>query len=365
MRIKDVVLSDISDILKLCPRKRAFLCCGGSFEKTAAFEFLKANYSQLVVWDTVRPNPRFEDMAAAAELFKSSACDFIIGAGGGSALDSAKMIKLLATNSAETALTEPMSDNDIPFFAIPTTSGTGSEATKYSIFYVNENIKHSVSNDAFLPDFVLLDERFLLTVPPYQRRATCLDALSHAIESYWSVKSSEQSRDYAERAIRLFTENKSGYINNEPRANRGMLMASYYAGKAINITSTTSAHAMCYNITMNCSTAHGHSVAVCLAQIWRYMNLNNSRVNDPRGREYVLKALDELGVLLGGSDSKSGAQIFASLISEFGLERPRASAQQVGEFVKSVAPAKLTLNPTVLTESDVQIIYNRVFGLDE
>ena len=364
MRTKGIILKDIYEFKKVSSCKKPFLCCGKSFESSPAFEFLNSEFN-LTVWDNIRPNPRYEDMLAAAELFKKEKCDYMIGAGGGSPLDSAKMIKLLVTNDPATALTEPMQDNDIGFFAIPTTSGTGSEATKYSVFYVNENVKHSVSNDAFLPDFVLLDESFIKTVPPYQRRATCLDALSHAIESYWSVKSNAQSKEYAAKAIRLFVENKSGYIANEQQANRGMLMASYYGGKAINITSTTSAHAMCYNITMNCGTAHGHSVAVCLAEIWKYMNVHNERVNDSRGRDYVLKTLDELGALLGGKNSLDGAKIFASLLDEFELPSPKASPEQVKEFIKTVNPAKLLTNPTVLEAVDVEKIYNRVFGINE
>ncbi len=364
MRTKGVILKNIDEFEKVSSCKKPFLCCGSSFQKTKAFEYLRSNFD-LVVFDHIRPNPRFEDMLDAAALFKKENCDFMIGAGGGSPLDSAKMIKLLVTNDPKTALTEPMQDNDIGFFAIPTTSGTGSEATKYSVFYVNENVKHSVSNDAFLPDFVLLDESFIKTVPPYQRRATCLDALSHAIESYWSVKSNEESRGYAAKTIRLFVENKAGYIANEDAANRGMLMASYYGGKAIHITSTTSAHAMCYNLTMNCSTAHGHSVAVCLAEIWRYMNLHNDRVNDPRGRAYVLDTLDELGVLLGAKDSQGGAAAFRALLDEFELPAPKADPATVKAFVKSVNPAKLLTNPTVLAESDVELIYNRVFGFNE
>ena len=364
MRTKGVILKDIYEFEKVSSCRKPFLCCGKSFESTPAFAYLSSNFD-LTVWDNIRPNPRYEDMLSAAELFKREKCDFIIGAGGGSPLDSAKMIKLLVTNDVKTALTQPMQDNDIGFFAVPTTSGTGSEATKYSVFYVNENVKYSVSNDAFLPDFILLDESFISTVPPYQRRATCLDALSHAIESYWSVKSNDESREYAEKAIRLFVENKKGYIANEPQANRGMLLASYYGGKAINITSTTSAHAMCYNLTMNCSTAHGHSVAACLAEIWKYMNEHNECVNDNRGRAHVLKTLDALGVLLGGKDSRDGAELFSSIIKEFDLKPPSATVKQVKEFVKSVNPAKLRTNPTVLEESDVEEIYNRVFGINE
>ena len=257
-----------------------------------------------------------------------------------------------------------MDDNDIGFFAIPTTSGTGSEATRYSIFYVNDVEKHSITHSGFLPDLVLLDEAFLKTVPPYQRRCTAMDALCHAIESYWNVKSTSQSKEYAEKAIRLFVQNKNGYIANESVANRNMLLSSYFAGKAINITSTTSAHAMCYNITINCHTAHGHSVAVNLAEIWDYMNQNNSFVNDRRGREYVLETLDELGVMLGAKNSAGGAAAFRALVDEFGLESPRADEKLVQGFAAGVNVDRLLNNPTTLTSADVEEIYKRVFKLN-
>ena len=362
MKEKGVILNGIEDIKSLSNIKKPFLCCGKSFEKTEAYEFLKKNFD-LTVWDKIRPNPRYEDMLSAADLFKENDCDFLIGAGGGSPLDSAKMIKLLITNPYETALSEPMADNSIPFLAIPTTSGTGSEATKYSIFYVNENEKHSISNDAFLPDYVILDEDFLKTVPPYQRRCTAMDALCHAIESLWNVKSTEESRGYAEKAIKLFCENKNGYIANEKSANRGMLLASYYAGKAINITSTTAAHAMCYNITINCNTAHGHSVTVNLREIWDYMNTHNEKVNDARGREYVLKTLDKAGTLLGGNNSEDGAKIFAHLVDEFELYTPVAPKETVLGFAKSVNPDRLLNNPVTLSGEAVEEIYKRVFHI--
>lgn len=361
---KGYILKDLREFAQLADCTKPFLCCGKSFMKTDAYKFLSREFD-LTVWSTVRPNPRFEDMLAAAELYKSAGCDYIIGAGGGSVLDSAKMIKLLITNNPKTALTQPMEDNDIGFFAIPTTSGTGSEATRYSIFYVNDVEKHSITHSGFLPDLVLLDESFLTTVPPYQRRCTAMDALCHAIESYWNVKSNAESKEYAARAIKLFVQNKLGYIVNEPQANRGMLLASYYAGKAINITSTTSAHAMCYNITINCNTAHGHSVAVNLAEIWDYMNHNNSAVNDKRGREYVLKTLDELGVMLGAENSAGGAAAFRALVDEFSLDSPNAEKSLVEGFAASVNPDRLLNNPTTLSSADVEKIYKRVFKIND
>ncbi len=363
MQTKGVILDDLSALDEVSCFKKPFLCCGGSFRNTKAFEYLNEKYD-LTVWDKIRPNPRFEDMVDAAEMFRQNNCDFLIGAGGGSPLDSAKMIKLLVTNQADTALRGPMQDNDIEFLAIPTTSGTGSEATRYSIFYVNENEKYSITHDGFLPDYVILDEEFLKTVPPYQRRCTCMDALCHAIESYWNVKSNAESRKYAEKGIRLFVKNKDGYIANESTANRGMLMASYYAGKAINITSTTSAHAMCYNITINCGTAHGHSVSVNLAEIWDYMNHHNEKVNDIRGRAFVLNTLDEIGVLLGGKNSSDGAKLFRNLVDEFELYTPKADKAKVMSFAESVNANRLLNNPTTLSNQDVTEIYKRVFKTD-
>ena len=132
MRTEEKIIENYTDIpalLKNCGTRRPFLCCGKSFEKTDAFAYLQA-HCHLTVWDTVRPNPRYEDMVAAAELYRKEGCDFIIGAGGGSPLDSAKMIKLLITNPGVVGYDTELRDNDIPFLAIPTTSGTGSEATR-------------------------------------------------------------------------------------------------------------------------------------------------------------------------------------------------------------------------------------------
>lgn len=357
MQTKGVILNHIGELKGACCFTKPFLCCSSSFKKTAEFEYLTKQFS-LTLWDRIRPNPRYEDMLDAARLFRENGCDFIIGAGGGSVLDSAKMIKLLATNDFETALSEPMRGNDIPFFAVPTTSGTGSEATRYSIFYVGENVKHSIAHNDFLPDFVLLDEKFLKTVPPYQRRCTCLDALCHAIESYWNAKSTNESRAFARRAIELFVRHKHSYIRNEADGNRGMLMASYYAGKAINITSTTAAHALCYNITVNCKTAHGHSVALALAAQWDYMNRHNSAVNDPRGRDYVLKTFDEIALLLGAQNSAGGAAAFAAFLSEFELSTPSVSPAELKAFSENVYMPKLVNNPTVLSQDDVFNIYS-------
>mgnify|MGYP000764330690 FL=1 len=207
---------------------------------------------------------------------------------------------------------------------------------------------------------MLLDPCFLQTVPDYQRKCTCLDALCHAIESYWSVRSTPESRTYAQKAIRLYFEHLDGYLANTPAGNAGMLRASYNAGRAIDFTSTTAAHAMCYNITMHCHTSHGHSVAAGLAEIWDYMRIHNDRVNDPRGRDYVLDSFDRIGILMGGQNGADGVAIFRSLLERMELQSPTATPDQCAAFAKKVDINRLGNNPTKLTVEDVEALYRKI-----
>lgn len=359
MQNKGVILDSFEQIASVFEQnnvKKPFVCCGKSFEKTKIFDYLKQ--FDIVVFDNIRPNPRFEDMVDASRIFVEEGCDFIIGAGGGSPIDSAKMIRLMATNDVSTCLTEPMENNDIKSLYIPTTAGTGAEATKSSVFYINEVEKISVANLDFLPDYVIMDSTLLQTLPDYQRKCTCLDALCHSIESYWSVKATDESREYSKKGILGFVKNKDGYINNTPDGNEGMLWASYFAGKAINLTGTTSAHAMCYSITMNCHTAHGHSVAACLPVIWEYMLKGN---NKPLVKD-VYGIFDEIGVLLGGKNAKEGLKIFNGILKEFDLAYPSTDMANVPVFASNVNVSRLGNNPVEFNNEDVENIYKEVFS---
>ena len=340
--------NEIESVLKNCGAKKPMLVCGKSFQKTDIFEYLKK--FNIVVFDRIRPNPRFDDMLTAAEIFKAENCDFMIAAGGGSPMDSAKMIRILINNDENTALYGEFENNDIKSLFIPTTAGTGSEATKTSVFYLNEVHKYSVHSLDFIPDYVLFDEKLLETLPLYQRKATCLDALCHSIESYWSKKANDESRVYAEKSIRLFFENKNGYINNTPEGNLGMLWASYYGGKAINIAGTVAPHALCYNITMNCGTSHGHSVAVLLSKIYEYM----------LQKDYPRELFDSFAKVMGGSKAKDGLEIFNKILDEFKLETPKFDEGKIDEFVREVNISKLSTNPVEFDENDIKEIYKRL-----
>ena len=255
-----------------------------------------------------------------------------------------------------------MDNNDIKSVYIPTTAGTGAETTKSSVFYINEKDKVSIANPDFLPDYILLDSSLLETLPLYQRKVTSLDALCHSIESYWSVKATDESKEYAKKGILGFMENKDGYISNTPKGNEGMLWASYYAGKAINITGTTSAHAMCYNVTMNCNTAHGHSVASGLSVIWEYMLENHKETNGGFTQKQLLDTFDEIGVMLGGENARDGLRIFNRILSDFELPYPKTVKENIPVFASKVDVTRLSNNPVKLSTQDVINIYTEIFN---
>ena len=338
---------EIENVFKENGVKKPMLVCGKSFQKTEIFDYL--GQFDIVVYDNIRPNPRFDDMLPAAELFKTEGCDFMLAAGGGSPMDSAKMIRLMATNDVSKALSEPMENNAYKALFIPTTAGTGSEATKTSVFYLNDVDKFSVHNYDFIPDYILFDEKLLETLPLYQKKATCLDALCHSIESFWSKTATDESREYAKKSIDLFFEHKDGYIANTPEGNLGMLWASYYGGRAINITGTVAPHALCYSITMNCGTAHGHSVAILLSKIYEYM----------LEKDYPKELFDSFGKAMGGNDAFDGLRIFNAVLDSLELEYPKVSEEKIKEFVSKVNVSKLATNPVALDNADIEEIYRR------
>ena len=217
-------------------------------------------------------NPTYEQVLEGVRLFRERGCDALVSVGGGSAIDIAKCIKLFApmdTDGISPRFVElPRAYSPLPHIAIPSTAGTGSESTHFAVMYV-DGIKNSISHPCLQPDVAILDASLLVSLPDYQKKATLLDALCQAIESYWSVKSSPTSRTYARVAIPLVVNNYEAYLAGSLNASEKMMRAANLAGKAINLTTTTAAHAMSYKITSLYGAAHGHAVALCLPVVWR------------------------------------------------------------------------------------------------
>ena len=318
---------------------------------------------EIVDFRDFQPNPLYESVQNGVKLFRKKKCDAIIAVGGGSAMDVAKCIKLYANLPGDgengSWLTTAQAPENIPFLALPTTAGTGSEATRYAVIYY-DNKKQSVTSKSVIPDTVLMDPNTLITLPPYQKKSTMCDALCHAIESFWSVNSTDESKEYSKAAIRGVLENMDGYLNNTEKGRAGMLRAANMAGKAINITQTTAGHAMCYKITSLFGAAHGHAAILCDRVLFPWMIENTDKCIDPRGEDYLRNILNEIGQALGGDDARSGAERLISIFENLELEVPSATAEQYEELKTSVNPVRLRNHPVQLDVETIDALYHNI-----
>lgn len=347
--------------------KTVLLVCGDSIRYMKSLnQYLKMAENSGIVFIPFmdfQPNPQYESVVKGAELFRRGHCNSIIAVGGGSAMDVAKCIKAYVSMDGNgdngEYLKQEIVPNTIPFIAIPTTAGTGSEATRYAVVYF-EGKKQSVTSDSLIPQTVLMNPGVLKTLPMYQRKATMMDALCHAIESFWSVNSTEESREYSREAIQGVLAYMDGYLHNTEEGNAGMLMAAHTAGKAINITQTTAGHAMCYKITSMFKCAHGHAAILCDRILYPWMIENIDKCIDPRGQEYITRILDEIGQAMGYVNAEEGARRLQQIFISLGLEVPKASDDQFCELTVSVNPVRLKNHPIALDDAVIKELYHKI-----
>ncbi len=342
-----------------------FLVCGKSMQRLNIcryFDTLPERLGVKVVrFSDFVPNPRYESVVDGIEKFHASGCDVIVAVGGGSPMDVAKAIKLYANlEEGSDYFHQSIVPNDVPFIAIPTTAGSGSEATRYSVLCY-EGEKRSINDYSGIPSAVVLDPSVLDSLPMYQRQSTMLDALCHGIESFWAVQSTDESRAYARKAIGMVMDNMESYLRNEPEGNKNMLQASYIAGKAINVTQTTAGHAMSYKLTMRYDLAHGFACALCVNVLWPYMLEHIDEYNDPRGVDYLKGMFANLAEAMGCGEAEEGAATFRRILNSMSLEVPKVRDE--GDFLilrGSVNPARLKNHPVRLSEESIEQLYRNI-----
>ncbi len=353
--------SEVDNYLKNLNVKRIFLVCGNSIKKLSIDEYFNSLFLRLnievVRFSQFSPNPTYDSVLLGIEAFRASSSDMIIAVGGGSAMDLAKCVKMFSSMpSGSDYINEKIKPNDLPFMAVPTTAGTGSEATRYSIIYYKGE-KQTIAHSSSIPQAVLMDPSLLNSLPTYHRKATMLDALSHAIESFWSVKSTLNSQSYAFRTIMLANHAMDGYLKNTPEGNALMLEAAYSAGKAINITQTTAGHALSYKLTSLFGLAHGHAVALCLSALWPFMLENTSLCQDPRGEKYLKRTFLDIARAFMYDDAYEGAMKFKAILDELDLDIPKVKDDDIKTLTNSVNLDRLKNTPIRLDSKDIEKIY--------
>lgn len=356
----------------LADATKVFVVCDSSFP----FLNIKDNIENMgvphVMFSDFTPNPLYEQVCKGIDLFQITKCDSILAVGGGSAIDVAKCIKLaVLAKEGNAALIPPLvstrvecDGSKIPFIAIPTTAGTGSESTHNAVMYY-EGAKQTVTNDAILPDFAILVPFVLKTLPLYQKKCTMMDALCQGIESWWSVNSTEESYEYSRKTIELIMANWRKYIfENDDEATANIMLAANYGGRAINITATTAAHAMSYKITSLYKLPHGHAVAVCLPEIWEYMIGHMDKRIDSRGLEYLSGVFEQISKSMGCKNSTEAISLFRQMMVEIELKKPKAGnrEEELRTLSISVNSIRLKNNPVELDVDTIEKIYESILS---
>ncbi|HPM47457.1 MAG TPA: phosphonoacetaldehyde reductase [bacterium] len=216
-----------------------------------------------------------EDVQQLYDNIKEKDFSFIVAVGGGTVMDIAKIVALALSNKLEridAILADPSGFQNVKkLIFVPTTCGTGSEATHFAVVYKTGK-KYSVAHHTIRAEAVILDPSFLINLPEKIRNATVLDALSQAVESMWAKGATEESSGYAKEAVGLILKGIQS-LDNIAKL-KYFQKGSYLAGKAINISKTTAAHAISYPLTAKFKIPHGVAVFLTLPYLAE-MNFND------------------------------------------------------------------------------------------
>lgn len=317
----------LSEFLKEKSPKHVFLVTGKKsyYDSGAQNELIPilSEYQHTRFFD-FEENPKIEDVERGVQIFNKNKCDLIIVVGGGSVIDMGKLINFFHTKNSpyfQHFNDELKKEEVVSLVAIPTTAGTGSEATHFAVVYYNSD-KYSIANQLLEPNFVIINPCYTYNINAYHTAVTGLDALSQAIESYWSVGSTIESRAYSKKAILLVWENLIAAVKlNDRNAKDRLSEAAYFAGKAINITKTTGPHAVSYPFTSEFNIPHGHAVALTLSYFLGFnYDVQEDDCNDKRGVEYVKSGIDDILNLIGCDDINKGVDELQNFILNNDIE---------------------------------------------
>lgn len=230
---------------------------------------LKEQNIDYIIFDDIEENPSVETVMKARNIGIEEGVDFVIGIGGGSPLDAAKAIALMIANpdKNEDVLYEKMTLGYIPVACVPTTCGTGSEVTPYSILTLHKKrTKKSISHKVY-PTVAFIDGKYLSTASRATLVNTAVDALAHLIESYLNTNSNELNRVYSREGLAMWGTIKDRLLEDKIDASdySNLMHASMVAGMAIAHTGTSLPHGLSYTVTYELGVPHGKAVGMFLA----------------------------------------------------------------------------------------------------
>ncbi len=318
------------------------------------------------VFSRVSSNPRADEVHAGAEIFRQERCNLILAVGGGSPIDCAKAIGILATNSGsilDYRGVDQISNPLPPLICIPTTCGSSADVSQFAIITDPEKrAKVAIVSKAVVPDLALIDPETLTTLSPYLTACVGMDALTHGIEAYVSSAHSPITDLHALEAIRLLTEHLAACVaaphDQELRAR--VMLGSLHAGLAFSNAILGATHALAHSLGGYLDLPHGECNAILLDRVIEF--------NYPAVPERFDQIARSMGLDLHGRDGEGRKQALAervrNLKEQIGLHRRLSSLGVAAEDIpglsrKALRDPCLITNPRKITLKDIQALYEK------
>lgn len=364
-------LHQLPEIAKKLKKQKAFLISGPHLAKIGMVSRCREALSnagiESATFTETEGNPGTDTVDRATEAFLGSGADFIVAFGGGSPLDVAKAVAVLATYGGKITDYEgggKVPGPVIPMIAIPTTAGTGSEVTAFSVITDHtRNYKLTVVSNELLPAYAILDPDLIMSVPQNTAAACGVDALVHALEAYLSRAASPFSDLFALRALELIGANLRAYVANRTnrQAAEAMLQGSLFAGIAFSHARLGDVHAMSHPVSAYFDVAHGVANAILLPTIVAFNELAD------QGKYYDIYRRIAKCVL---GEEYFTPDMLAEEIKDLNKELSiPASLKEVGvkeEYFEAMADdamksGNISVNPRTTTREDVLALYKKAF----
>lgn len=313
-------------------------------------------------------NPSTDTVVKATEGFKKSKADFIVAFGGGSPLDVAKAVAVLATyggNIVDYEGAGKVMGPVVPMIAIPTTAGTGSEVTAFSVITDHSrNYKLTVVSNYLLPAYVILDPDLIATVPANTAAACGIDAMVHALEAYISKAASSFSDIFAREALRLIGGSIRDYVadRSNPAACESMMVGSLFAGIAFSHARLGNVHAMSHPVSAYFDVPHGVANAILLPTVVDF----NKDAADPEKYRYIYGCISkDMGADINFTPDMLATEIrmlnyelgILPTLSDIGVTSDKFE-QMADDAMKS---GNIQYNPQFTMKNDILKLYEQAF----
>jgi alcohol dehydrogenase class IV len=329
---------------------------------------LRGHGARVAVWDEIDKEPHVDDLARGLTAARDIGANLVVGLGGGSAMDVAKLIAALLDGRqqiGEVFGIGKLAGRSVPLVCIPTTSGTGSEVSPIAIVQDSaDGLKKGVISPHLVPDAAFVDPELTIGMPPAVTASTGIDALTHCIEAYANRQAHPVVDTWALEGIRRIARSlPAAFANGADIAARSdVALGSLYGGLCLGPVNTAAVHALAYPLGSDFGVAHGVSNAVLLAQVLEF--------NLPAAPTRYAEVARALGVLESGPEAHvaaSGIELIRGLnrrvgipahIAEFGV--PESAIDRMADSALTVQRL-LQQNPRTVTLQDARDIYRRAF----